>query len=174
VSSSSVFQFKPCTQYRHVGLLKPNCFGEYLFDNDKEKVLTKLKKQSEVYYENKAVTMGTSKTQLMREDRWPLAEPKVYDGRNDKNSRQQSNRGNPGLGNGRASSREFCGGGRFNSRNRGFKIGRGSNFPKTSNQQWSENANEQSGQQSGQSNRNQSRGNKRNWGGKGGGKGGNQ
>jgi hypothetical protein len=128
-----------------------------------------------VYYENKSDTTGTSKTQLMREDRWRLAEPKVYDGRNDKNNRQQSNRGNPGSGNGRAPSCGFRGGGRFNSRNRGFKNGRGgSNFPKTNNQRWSENANEQSGQQSGQSNRNQSGGKKRHWGGKGGGKGGNQ
>jgi hypothetical protein len=169
-----LFQFKPRTQYRRVGLLEPNRFGEYLFDNDKEKVLTKLKKQGEVYYENKAVTTGTSKTQLMREDRWPLAEPKVYDGRADKTNRQQNFQGNPGSGNGRASNRGFRGGGRFNSRNRGFKSGRGSNFPKPNNQQWSENANESPGP-SGQNNRNQqSGGKKRNWGGGKGGKGGNQ
>jgi hypothetical protein len=93
-----VLEFKPRTQYRRVGLLKPNRFVEYLFDNDKEKVLTKLKKQGEVYYENKAVTTGTSKMQLMREDRWLLAEPKVYDGRNDKNNRQQNNWGKPRFG----------------------------------------------------------------------------
>jgi hypothetical protein len=104
-----LFQFKPRTQYRRVGLLEPNRFGEYLFDNNKEKVLTKLKKQGDVYYEIKAVTTGTSKTQLMREDRWPLAEPKVYDSRNDKNTRQQNYQGNPGLGNGRASNRGFRG-----------------------------------------------------------------
>jgi hypothetical protein len=168
-----LLQFKPKTQYRRVGLLEPNRFGEYLFDNDKEKVLAKLKKQGEVYYDNKAVTTGTSKTQLMREDRWPLADPKIYDGRNDKNFRSQSNRGNSGSGNGRAPNRGFRGGGRFQNNNRGFKNGRGSNFQKPNNQQWSENASDQPGL-SNPNNRNTSNGKKRKWGGGGGGKGGNQ
>jgi hypothetical protein len=172
-------QFKPRTQYRRVGLLEPNRFGEYLFDNDKEKILARLKKQGEVYYENKAATTGTSKAQLMRQEGWPLGEARIYDnGRFDTN-RSSFNRNNPNSGNGRAPNRGFRGGGRFKTRGRGFKAGRGSNFQGKNNSQWNDNAHDQpssSGTNNNNPGNNNKRGNpksnKRQWG--GGGRGGNQ
>ncbi len=170
------FQFKPKTQYRRVGLLESNRFGEFLFDNDKEKILSRLKKHGELYYENKAATTGMPKTQLMRQDKWPLADKGIHEGgKNDYGRQQQTSRNNQGAGNFRGPQRGFRGGGRSKPRSRGFKSGRGSHFQPMNNQQWHENGPDQpstSGSNNNNSNRGNSKNKKRPW--NNGGRGGNQ
>jgi hypothetical protein len=110
------------------------------------------------------------KTQLMRQDKWPLAEKGIHEGGKNEYGRQhqQQNRNTQGSGNFRGHQRGFRGGGRSKTRGRGFQGGRG-NFQQQSNNQWHENAHDQPGpsnQNSNNNNRGKSK-NKRPWGGGG-------
>jgi hypothetical protein len=171
-------QFKPKNEFRRIGLLEPNRFGKYLFDNDREKTLERLKKHKEEYFTNKAFYTGIPKVQLQRQEGWVLAEAKNLN----LNRSHESNRsGNPrgrgflNQGNARGFNRGFQGGGRPKQK---FKNGPRGGRPSNSNfpNQWSENHDQPS--TSGQGNQpNNQRGtprNKKRGGGAGGGRGGGQ
>jgi hypothetical protein len=165
VLSSLLIQFKKGTEFRCIGLLEPNRFGEFLFDNDKEGTLARLKKHHELYFDNKAATTGIPKTQLMRDEQFVWSDAKTYDGgnRNAPGPSKPRNRAPQFQGNARGQPK-FAkgGGGRQKFRNNGPKNGRGNNNPKN-NQQWFENAQEQPNTSGQAPNRGNPRNNKRPW-----------
>jgi hypothetical protein len=170
-SLNFINEFKKGTEFRRIGLLEPNRFGEFLFDNDKEGTLARLKKHHELYFDNKAAATGIPRTQLMRNEAFIWSDAKTYDGGRQQQSKPRP-RGNPNPGNFRGQPRNFRGGGRPKPRGNGQQSGRKPNFP-TNNQSWNENAQDQPSS-SGQNNRGKPKSNKRPWGGGGGGRGGQQ
>jgi hypothetical protein len=171
-SLNFINEFKKGTEFRRIGLLEPNRFGEFLFDNDKEGTLARLKKHHELYFDNKAAATGIPRTQLMRNEAFIWSDAKTYDG--GRQQQQQSKprfRGNPNQGNFRGQPKNFRGGGgRQKPRGTGPQNARKTNNT-TNNQSWNENVQDQPST-SGQNNRGKPKNNKRPWG--GGGRGGQQ
>jgi hypothetical protein len=160
-------QFKKGTEFRRIGLLEPNRFGEFLFDNDKETTLARLKKHHELYFDNKAATTGIPKTQLMRDEHFVWSDPKTYDGQFNKPGPSKSRI--RGSGNARGPSRPFRGGGQPKNRGQGPKSGRG-NFNTKNNQSWNESGHDQPSTSNPNNNRGHPKNNKRPWSGGRGGK----
>lgn len=165
-------EFKPKTEFRRIGLIEPNRFGEYLFDNDKAATLARLKKHHELYFENKAATTGRPTAQLMKDENFVFAPTRIQAGLR-QDAGRPAFRGRNNQGNGRGSFRPFRGGGRPRFRGRGPRSGRGNHHQQTNNRLWNENAPQD---QPGPSGQNNPRGNPRNtkkpWNGGGGGRGG--
>jgi hypothetical protein len=163
-------QFKKGTEFRRIGLLEPNHFGEFLFDNDKEGTLARLKKHHELYFNNKAATTGIPKTQLMRHEQFVWSDAKTYDGQfHAPGPSKPRNKPPQFQGNARGPPKNFRGGGRPKPRGQGPRGGRGGQNPRN-NQPWNESGHEQSNLSNPNNNRGNPRGNKRPWGGGRGGK----
>jgi hypothetical protein len=161
-----VHEFKQKSEFKRIGQIEGNRFGEFLFDNDKEGTLSRLKKQHEGYFDNKAAATGIPKTKLMRDENFVWADAKTHDGqRKDPSSRppQFKQKSNPNQGNGRG--RGFKNLGR-KPRGRGPRGGRG-NYNSPNQAQWTESGQDSPGP-SGQSNKNKQSG-KRPWSGNRGG-----
>jgi hypothetical protein len=140
----------------------------YLFDNDREKTLERLKKHKEEYFTNKAFYTGIPRAQLQRQEGWVLQDAKNLN--MNVNRQFESHRGGnprgrgaPAPGNGRGFHRGFQGGGRsrskFKSPQRGGRPNNGgqnqwpdhqdqpssSGQPKNQNQQKNNHRNKQRG-----------------------------
>ncbi len=155
-----IYEFKQKSEFKRIGQIEGNRFGEYLFDNDKEATLSRLKKQHEGYFDAKAATTGIPKTKLMRDENFVWADAKTHDGQRKDQPRQTpfKPKSVPNQGNGRG--RGFKSGNR-KPRGRGPRGGRGNN--NNANQaQWNESGHDSAGP-SGHNNNKNKQGGKRQW-----------